>query len=87
MLTLNRGAASELAQNGAAGIVADHWTDLITPARKAHQWSAEACRASVAHLTDDAMVEAYVDLYERLMDRGYGSDPYRPGSSFASIRT
>jgi hypothetical protein len=71
VLTLNRGAARELVRDGEAGVVADQWTDLIAPAREAHRWSAEACRASVGHLTDDAMVEAYLNLYE-VISRGNG---------------
>lgn len=72
VLTLDRGAAREVVRDGEAGVVAEQWTDLIGPAREAHRWPAEACRASVAHLTEDAMVEAYLKLYEGLIDRADG---------------
>ncbi|MBS2550520.1 glycosyltransferase [Catenulispora sp. NL8] len=75
VLTLNRGAAPELVQHGVTGVVADQWTDLIDAARDPHRWSPQACRASVSHLTDDAMVEAYLNLYEQLIDRGTRPKP------------
>jgi glycosyltransferase involved in cell wall biosynthesis len=67
VLALDRGAARELIDHGRTGFLGTHWTDLIEPARGTEQFVPEECRSSVAGFTVDAMVEAYLEVYERVV--------------------
>jgi glycosyltransferase involved in cell wall biosynthesis len=76
VLALDRGAARELIDHGRTGFLGAHWTDLIEPTRHAERFSPEQCVASVAGFTIDAMVEGYLEVYERLAKETHGSAPF-----------
>ena len=75
VLALDRGAARELIDHGRTGFLGTHWTDLIEPARRAERFTPEECRSSVAGFTVDAMVEGYVEVYERIVKDARGGLP------------
>jgi glycosyltransferase involved in cell wall biosynthesis len=66
VLTIDRGAAAELVRHGETGYVAAEWRELVEQVRRVARYAADDCRDSVGHLSADAMVERYLEVYATL---------------------
>jgi glycosyltransferase involved in cell wall biosynthesis len=72
VLTLDRGAASELVAHGRTGFVGREWIDLIEPARDPSGYDPARCRAAAEPFTVSAMASAYLLIYEEMIAAGAG---------------
>jgi glycosyltransferase involved in cell wall biosynthesis len=68
VLTYDEGAAREIVRHGQTGCVATTPAELIAAAGDLDGYDPAACRASVAHLSVDAMTRRYLDAYQRVRD-------------------
>jgi glycosyltransferase involved in cell wall biosynthesis len=67
VIGLSRGAVPEVVKDGVTGFVCDHLTEMIEAVGKIGQISRAACRTDCEErFSADAVVDAYVALYQKL---------------------
>ena len=68
VLTLERGAVPELVRDGSAGIVAKSLAELTEAALDLPPFDPGTCRETVAHLSTEAMADAYEAAYRSVLE-------------------
>jgi glycosyltransferase involved in cell wall biosynthesis len=73
VLGLNRGAVSEVVEDGVTGFVREDVEGLVEACARLGELDRAACRARVErHYSDDVVVETYLEIYRRLVTQRAG---------------